>query len=69
MATNSKIILSNSSLETAEPDSNDLDYGELAINYADGNLFFKQDSGIIKVLASGRENENGGWVLYNEITI
>ena len=69
MATNSKIILTNSSTPTAEPDSNDLDYGELAINFTDGNLFFKQDGDIIKVLASGRENENGGWVLYNEITI
>ena len=66
MATNSKIILTNSSTPTAEPDSNDLDYGELAINFTDGNLFFKQDGDIIKVLASLTERESANSHIANK---
>ena len=52
MPTYSKIILTNSDVQNAEPFSNNLDYGELAINYADGKLFFKNAGDEIEVIAS-----------------
>ena len=38
----SKIILKKSSVAAKAPVAGDLDYGELAINYTDGKLFFKK---------------------------
>ena len=52
MPTYSKIILTNSNTTTSVPDANDLDHGELAINYVDGKLFFKDNDNIIQTLAS-----------------
>ena len=49
---NSKIILTKSSQANATPHPNDLDFGELAINYADGLLFFKNASNRISKIAS-----------------
>jgi hypothetical protein len=43
-----KIKLKNSSVTNKVPLVGDLDYGELAINYADGNLFYKNSSNLIK---------------------
>ena len=49
---NSKIILTKTNRANATPHPNDLDYGELAINYEDGLLFFKNNSGRISKIAS-----------------
>ena len=49
---NSKIILTKTSRANATPHPNDLDYGELAINYEDGLLFFKNASNRISKIAS-----------------
>ena len=49
---NSKIILTKSSQANATPHPNDLDFGELAINYEDGLLFFKNTSNRISKIAS-----------------
>ena len=49
---NSKIILTKTSRPNATPHPNDLDYGELAINYEDGLLFFKNTSNRISKIAS-----------------
>jgi hypothetical protein len=49
---NSKIILTKTSRPNATPHPNDLDYGELAINYEDGFLFFKNSSNRISKIAS-----------------
>lgn len=49
---NSKIILTKTSRPNATPHPNDLDFGELAINYEDGLLFFKNSSGRISKIAS-----------------
>lgn len=38
---NNKIILKKSSVVDRVPQPTDIDYGELAINYADGKLYFK----------------------------
>lgn len=47
MAT-TKIKLKKSSVPTNAPSTGDLDYGELAINYADGRLYYKNSSNVIK---------------------
>lgn len=44
----SKIVLKKSSVESKVPLAADLDYGELALNYADGKLYFKNASNVIK---------------------
>jgi hypothetical protein len=49
---NSKIILTKTDRANATPHPNDLDYGELAINYEDGLLFFKNASNRISKIAS-----------------
>ena len=49
---NSKIILTKTNRPNATPHPNDLDYGELAINYEDGLLFFKNNSNRISKIAS-----------------
>ena len=54
----SKIILTKSGVSLKEPNSADLDYGELAINYKDGKLFFKDDNNVIKTIASGGDLTN-----------
>ena len=43
-----QIKLKKSSVSGNIPDSGDLQYGELAINFADGKLFYKNSSNEIK---------------------
>lgn len=43
----SKIKLKKSSVPSRAPTTEDLDYGELAINYADGKLYYKNASNVI----------------------
>lgn len=43
-----KIILKKSSVPSKVPLVTDLDYGELAINYADEEIYFKNSSNVIK---------------------
>ena len=47
MATN-KIILKKSSVVGKGPTAGDLEYGELAINYADGKIYFKASDNSVK---------------------
>lgn len=47
-----KIILKRSSTGNSVPSAGDLDYGELALNYQDGNLFFKDAGNTIQTIAS-----------------
>ena len=47
-----KITLKRSSQAAKVPLSGDLDYGELALNFTDGNLFFKSNANVITTLAS-----------------
>ena len=44
----SKIILKKSSVSSKVPLTTDLDYGELALNYADGLLYYKNSSNNIQ---------------------
>jgi len=55
-----KIILKKSSVPSKIPLSSDLEYGELALNYADGKLYYKNTSNIVSAL-----NEGGGEVSYD----
>lgn len=47
-----KIILKKSSVGAKVPLTSDLDYGELALNYNDGKLYFKDSSNTIAYLGS-----------------
>ena len=48
MATTPKVLLKRSSVAGRIPDSSDLSYGELAINFADGKLYYKDDANNVK---------------------
>jgi len=48
-----KVILKKSSVIGKVPLATDLDYGELAINYADGKLFYKTTSNSVAELSGG----------------
>jgi hypothetical protein len=43
-----KVLLKKSSVLGKTPETSDLDYGELALNYADGKLYYKTSSNTIK---------------------
>ena len=47
-----KITIKRSSVTGKVPEPGDLDYGEFALNYTDGNLFFKSNANVITNLAS-----------------
>lgn len=47
-----KVLLKKSSVADRVPQTADLDYGELAINYADGRLYFKNSSNDIDYFTS-----------------
>ena len=52
MAIQTQIKLKKSSTTAAVPSTTGLEYGELAINYNDGLLYYKNSSNVIKVIAS-----------------
>ena len=43
----SKIVLKKSSVASKVPLATDLDYGELALNYADGKIYYKKSDGTV----------------------
>lgn len=47
MTTNTKLKLKKSSVVGRVPASGDLEYGEVAINYADGKLYYKNSSNAV----------------------
>lgn len=47
-----RLLLKRSSTANSVPTNSQLDYGELAINYRDGNLFFKDWFGAVQTIAS-----------------
>jgi len=52
-----QIILKKSSVGAKVPTTSDLVYGELALNYADGKLYFKDSSNTIQHLGSSTATE------------
>lgn len=56
-----KIVLKKSSVASKVPLVGDLDFGELAINYTDGKLYFKKaDNSIAAFIADGSGGGSGG---------
>jgi len=51
------LILKKSSVGAKVPIADDLTYGELALNYADGKLYFKDSSNVINFLGSSSATE------------
>lgn len=47
-----KVLLKKSSVIGKQPTATDLDYGELALNYADGALYFKNSNNVIQSFAA-----------------
>jgi hypothetical protein len=47
-----KVLLKKSSVVARIPQPEDLEYGEVALNYADGRLYYKTSSNVIDVLSS-----------------
>jgi hypothetical protein len=47
-----KIVLKKSAVVGKIPQTSDLDYGELALNYAEGKLYYKNSSDVISELTS-----------------
>ncbi len=47
-----RIVLKRSGVANTAPSSNDLDYGELAINYSDGVLFYKNSGNVVQSIGS-----------------
>lgn len=52
----SKFILKRSAIAGRIPSASDLDYGELAINYADGKLYYKNTSNSIAEITGGNSS-------------
>jgi hypothetical protein len=50
-----QIILKKSSVSAKVPLTDDLEYGEVALNYTDGNLYFKDSSNAIKHFADSSQ--------------
>ena len=48
-----KIILKKSAVAAKVPLTSDLDYGELALNYVDGKLYYKNSSNVISSIGGG----------------
>jgi hypothetical protein len=59
-----QIILKKSSVGAKVPATTDLAYGELALNYADGKLYFKNSSNVISSFAS--LGSNNTWTGSNQ---
>jgi len=53
-----KIILKKSDVPASQPLTSDLEFGELAINYDDGILYYKNKDGIVDIIA--RKSTGGG---------
>lgn len=50
---NNKVVLKRSAIAGRVPLANSLDYGELALNYTDGKLYYKDVDNIIRSIGSG----------------
>ena len=55
---NPKIILKKSSIASRVPAADDLVYGELALNYNDGIIYYKTASNIVNKFVSGDHYED-----------
>jgi hypothetical protein len=58
-----KIILKKSAVASKAPTESDLDYGELALNYTDGKLYYKNSTNLIAAFnaSTGETLEHGSF--------
>jgi hypothetical protein len=61
-----KVLLKKSSVLGKIPLATDLDYGELALNYADGLLYFKNSSNVVQSFSSSGVSLTGTQTLTNK---
>ncbi len=61
-----KVILKRSSVAAKTPTTADLDYGELALNYTDGRLYYRTNTNSIDYFQSG---STGGIITNSEFEI
>lgn len=59
-----KIILKKSAVVAKVPQPTDLDYGELALNYADGKLYYKNTSNTVAQIGGGSGTAGGIFYVY-----
>ena len=52
-----KIILKKSSVTGRIPDQSTLDYGELALNYTDGVLYYKNSGNVVQSISAGLDSD------------
>jgi hypothetical protein len=64
-----KIILKKSSVADKAPTTGDLEYGELAINYADKRLYFRDSTNSISYFSANTVGSNGSYGTANTIQI
>jgi len=57
MATNTRLKLKKSSVVGRIPAAGDLEYGEIAINYADGKLYYKNSSNAVKAFGDSASTQ------------
>jgi len=62
------IKLKRSSVAASTPTAGSLEYGELALNYTDGNLFFKTASNVVTLLASTQIANYSGNVISGNLS-
>lgn len=55
-----KVLLKKSSVPSKVPTTSDLDYGELALNYADGKLYYKTANNTISSISGSGGGGGGG---------
>ena len=53
------LLLKRSNTSSNTPDANELSYGELALNYNDGKLFFKNTSDVVQELLTSPGTSTG----------
>ena len=61
------VLIKKSGVANAVPGTGDLSYGELALNYNDGNLFYKNSGDVVTVIASNKFVSVSGNVVGNNI--
>jgi hypothetical protein len=63
-----KVLLKKSSVSARVPTTSDLDYGEVALNYADGKLYFKTSTNQIDFFPAGTAGTSFSYSAYTSNT-
>ena len=66
MAITNRILLKKSSVVGKIPKADDLEHGELALNFSDGRLYFKNSNDIVDFFENGKANNLLPFLASNE---